>query len=145
MKITNHVSITLPSKRGNESFARAAVAAFCATLSPTIEQINDIKTAVSEAVTNAIVHAYPHKDEGEITIEVTIYDDSVIDISISDLGLGMRDVEEARKPFYTTKSQEEHSGMGFTIMEAFMDKLEVFSEEDRGTNVKMRKNLKKDA
>ena len=141
MKVTNHVTITLPARSGNESFARAAVAAFCAPLSPSLEEINDIKTVVSEAVTNAIVHAYP-TTVGDIEIGVTVYDDRVIDISVVDQGSGMKDIEEARRPFYTTKSQEEHSGMGFTIMEAFTDDLQILSEVGRGTNVKMRKELK---
>jgi len=144
MKITNNVKMILPAIRGNEGFARAAVAAFCAPLSPTIEEINDVKTAVSEAVTNVIVHAYPNK-EGECTIDVTIYDDDVVTVQIIDEGTGVKDIEEAKKPFYTTKSADEHSGMGFTIMEAFMDSLEVFSESGRGTSVIMRKKIGKNA
>ena len=144
MKITNHFSMTLPAKNGNEGFARAAVAAFCAPLSPTLEQINDIKTAVSEAVTNAIIHAYPSGD-GEIVVEVVIYEEKVIAVKVSDEGTGMIDIEEAKKPFFTTKSKEEHSGMGFTIMEAFMDRLEVVSEQGRGTSITMQKDLKKNA
>ena len=144
MKLINNVKIILPAKSGNESFARASVAAFCANLSPTIEEINDVKTAVSEAVTNAIVHAYAD-GEGEITIDVAVYDDKVVDITITDEGSGVADVEEARKPFFTTKSKEEHSGMGFTIMEAFMDELEVISAIGRGTTVKMRKKIGKNA
>ena len=144
MKLNNHFRMVLPAKVGNEGFARAAVAAFCAPLSPTLEQINDIKTAVSEAVTNVIVHAYP-ESEGEITLEVAIYDDSVVSIRVTDEGAGMKDVEEAKKPFFTTKSAEEHSGMGFTIMEAFMDKLEVLSGAGRGTCITMRKDLKEHA
>ena len=134
----------LPAVVGNEGFARATVAAFCTPLSPSIEEINDIKTAVSEAVTNVIVHAYPDK-VGEITIEVTIYDDRVVQIAVSDDGMGLSDIEEAKKPFFTTKSKDEHSGMGFTIMEAFMDELEVISESGRGTSVKMRKTIKENA
>ena len=144
MKVTNNVTIILPAKSGNESFARASVAAFCANLSPTLEEINDVKTAVSEAVTNAIVHAYPD-GEGEITIEVTTYDDNVVSIDVSDEGTGIRDADEARKPFFSTKSHEEHSGMGFTIMEAFMDELEVKTQVGRGTIVKMRKKIGKNA
>lgn len=144
MKIMNHTRITLPAIVGNEGFARSAVAAFCAQLSPSIEEINDIKTAVSEAVTNVIVHAYPDTT-GEISLEVTVYDDNVINITVDDEGAGMQDVEEAKKPFFTTKSKEEHSGMGFTIMEAFMDELEIYSEIGRGTSVKMRKKIKKNA
>jgi len=134
----------LPAKTGNESFARSSVAAFCAGASPTIEEINDIKTAVSEAVTNVIVHAYPDKN-GEMTIDVALYDDNVVEIMISDEGKGIQNYEEARKPFFTTKSEEEHSGMGFTIMEAFMDEMEVVTVPERGTTVKMRKKMGKNA
>jgi len=144
MKIVNNVKMILPAKSGNESFARASVAAFCTPLSPTLEEINDIKTAVSEAVTNAIVHAYPDKD-GEITIDVVLYDDQCVDITISDEGLGIENYEEAKKPFFTTKSQDEHSGMGFTIMEAFMDELDVKTFVGRGTTVKLRKKIGKNA
>jgi len=144
MKINNHVRMVLPAQVGNEGFARAAVAAFCAPLSPTIEQINDIKTAVSEGVTNAIVHAYPDHI-GEITIEVATYDDRIVTIRITDEGIGMNDVNEARKPFFTTKSANEHSGMGFTIMEAFMDGVDISSEPGRGTSLSMRKDLKENA
>ena len=144
MKLINNVKMILPAISGNESFARASVAAFCATLSPTLEEINDIKTAVSEAVTNAIVHAYSDAF-GEITIDVSIYDDKVVDITIIDEGKGMEDIESARKPFFTTKAKEEHSGMGFTIMEAFMDSLEVTSAVSGGTTVKMRKKIGKNA
>lgn len=144
MKVINNVKMILPAKRGNESFARASVAAFCASLSPTIEEINDIKTAVSEAVTNAIVHAYTD-ESGEILLEVVLYDDKVVDITVTDEGKGLEDPDEARKPFFTTKPQEEHSGMGFTIMEAFMDTLEVTSVIGRGTTVKLRKKIGKNA
>ena len=144
MKMTNHVKINLPAIVGNEGFARAAVAAFCAPLSPTLEEINDVKTAVSEAVTNVIVHAYPDKS-GEIDVEVTIYDDQLLSVTVTDSGIGFADAEEVKKPFYTTKSAQEHSGMGFTIMEAFMDDLEVCSEPGRGTRVTMRKNIKQHA
>lgn len=144
MKVSNHVRMVLPAQVGNEGFARAAVAAFCAPLSPTVEQINDIKTAVSEAVTNAIVHAYPDR-AGEITVEVVIYDDKMVSVRISDDGIGMQNVEEARKPFFTTKSASEHSGMGFTIMEAFMDGVDVASDVGCGTILTMRKNLKENA
>ena len=144
MKLTNHVKITLPAIVGNEGFARAAVAAFCTPLSPSLEEINDIKTAVSEAVTNVIVHAYPDKN-GIVEIEAAIYDDNVISITVSDEGIGLKDIGQAKKPFFTTKSAEEHSGMGFTIMEAFMDELDVRSEVGRGTVIVMRKAIKQRA
>lgn len=144
MKITNHIRMVMPAQVGNEGFARATVAAFCAPLSPSLEQINDIKTAVSEAVTNVIVHAYPDHS-GEIAIDVAVYDDKVVTIRVADEGVGMQNVEEARKPFFTTKSANEHSGMGFTIMEAFMDGIDVSSEIGRGTTLTMRKDLKENA
>ena len=144
MKITNHVKINLPAIVGNESFARAAVAAFCTPLSPSLEEINDIKTAVSEAVTNVIVHAYPNTI-GEFSVDVVIYDDQVVSIVVEDEGIGVKDIAEAKKPFYTTKSTEEHSGMGFTIMEAFTDELEVSSEIGIGTRIAMRKKIKQHA
>ena len=144
MKLTNHVKINLPAIVGNEGFARAAVAAFCASLSPTLEEINDIKTAVSEAVTNVIVHAYPDHS-GEIDLEVALYDDQVVTVTVTDQGIGFQDVGQAKKPFFTTKSTQEHSGMGFTIMEAFMDELDVRSEPGRGTRILMRKAIKQHA
>ena len=144
MKLTNHVKINLPAIVGNEGFARAAIAAFCASLSPSLEEINDIKTAVSEAVTNVIVHAYPDR-LGDVEIEVTIYDEKLISITVIDQGVGFADAEQAKKPFYTTKSADEHSGMGFTIMEAFMDELDVCSEVGRGTRISMRKSIKQHA
>ena len=144
MKIVNNVKMILPAKSGNESFARASVAAFCAEASPTLEEINDIKTAVSEAVTNVIVHAYPDHT-GEMTVDVALYDDKVVEITITDEGKGIADYQEARKPFFTTRSEDEHSGMGFTIMEAFTDEMEVVSVLGRGTTVKMRKKIGKDA
>ena len=144
MKLTNHAKINLPAIVGNEGFARAAVAAFCTTLSPSLEEINDIKTAVSEAVTNVIVHAYPDRT-GEVDIEVAIYDEDLISITVTDYGIGVSDITEAKRPFFTTKSAQEHSGMGFTIMEAFMDELEVHSESGSGTCVIMRKAIKQHA
>lgn len=144
MKVINHVKMLLPATAGNDAFARAAVAAFCSTLSPSLEEINDIKTAVSEAVSNVIVHAYP-EDIGEVEVDVTIYQTGMIEIVIQDNGIGVRNVDEAKRPFFTTKSTEEHSGMGFTIMEAFMDELEVRTEVGRGTRVTMRKTIKEHA
>ena len=144
MKMTNHVRMVLPAIVGNEGFARAAVAAFCTPLSPSLEEINDIKTAVSEAVTNVIVHAYPDH-QGEMDVEAAIYDDNVVTISVTDQGIGFEDVVQVKKPFFTTKSTQEHSGMGFTIMEAFMDELDVRSEPGRGTRILMRKTIKQHA
>ena len=123
----------------NESFARLAVASFCANEKLTVEEISDIKTAVSEAVTNSIVHGY-NGMTGEIEIECNIFND-YIEIIIIDHGVGIDDIEQAMKPFYTTKPDAERSGMGFTVMEGFMDKLEVESSKGIGTKVKFIKNL----
>ena len=127
------------SKPENEGFARAAVAAFVARLNPTLEEINDIKTAVSEAVTNSVVHAYDN-EEGIIHLVIEIEDMNVA-ITISDEGAGIADVEQAREPLYTTKPEEERSGMGFTFMEIFMDGLEVESSKGKGTVVHMVKKI----
>lgn len=126
----------------NESFSRSTVAAFCASLNPTVDEIGDIKTALSEAVTNCIVHGYKHGD-GEITIEVKICDDNCVHISVTDNGTGIEDIEKARQPFFST-SPDDRSGMGFTIMESFMDKLEVIPNIPHGLIVKMEKRLNKE-
>ena len=123
----------------NEAFARSTVAAFCVSLSPTMEELNDVKMAVSEAVTNCIVHAY--KDfEGEVCIETTI-SGNVLHIAVSDTGAGIPSVTEALQPFFTTCPEGERSGMGFTVMETFMDELEVKSELGKGTVVSMTKKF----
>ncbi len=124
----------------NEAFARNLVANFILPLNPTIEELTDIKTAVSEAVTNVVVHAYPDK-MGNITIKVTTEDNKIF-ISISDNGIGIQDIERALTPFYTSKPNEERSGMGFTVMEGFMDKLEVICKN--GVTVNMYKSLEND-
>lgn len=127
------------SRPENEGFARAAVAAFVARLNPTLEEINDIKTAVSEAVTNSVVHAY---DTGEGSILITIeIEEKNVAITISDEGEGIANVEQAREPLFTTKPEEERSGMGFTFMEIFMDGLEVVSSKGNGTTVHMVKKI----
>lgn len=125
----------------NEAFARVAVAAFCARLDMTLEEMSDIKTAVSEAVTNCIVHGY-EGGEGTIIIDCRIegYD---IDIEIRDYGVGIGDIDKAMEPLYTSKPEQERSGMGFSFMEAFMDELEVESIEGQGTTVRMKKCVKK--
>lgn len=138
----NEMKLEFLSKSNNEAFARIAVAAFAAQLDPTIEEISDIKTSVSEAVTNSIVHAYPNKD-GIVKIKTVIEDDK-LEIEISDTGEGIENVEEARKPLYSTKSNLERSGMGFTIMENFMDELKVESIVGLGTKVTMIKKIKKE-
>ncbi|MBQ2745084.1 MAG: anti-sigma F factor [Lachnospiraceae bacterium] len=127
------------SRPENEGFARASVAAFVARLNPTLEEINDIKTAVSEAVTNSVVHGYEN-GEGTIFMEIVI-EDKVVHIKIADEGMGIDDVERAREPLFTTKPEEERSGMGFTFMEIFMDRLEVESAKGKGTSVHMVKKI----
>ena len=135
----NHFSIKFPSRSANESFARSAAAAFIAQLDPTLDEIGDIKTAVSEAVTNCIVHAYRDKI-GLIHMTVKIFLPDIVEIVVKDTGAGIADVKKAREPLFTTGGNE-RSGMGFTIMEGFMDKLAVRSAVGRGTTVKMRKRI----
>lgn len=137
--MNDKLKMEILSRPENEGFARAAVAAFVARLNPTLEEIGDIKTAVSEAVTNSVVHAYDNED-GLIQIEVEISGNEV-SIIVADEGRGIVDVEQAREPLYTTKPDEERSGMGFTFMEIFMDGLEVESLQDKGTTVHMVKKI----
>lgn len=134
----NKMNLKFSSLSENESFARLAVASFCANLELSIDDISDIKTAVSEAVTNSIVHAYG-ETIGEIEINCEIYEDK-IKIEIIDSGIGIEDVNEAIKPFFTSKPEMERSGMGFIVMEGFMDKMEVVSEKGKGTTVTLIKN-----
>ena len=138
-KSTNYINLEFLSRSANEAFARGAVACFAAQLDPTLEELGDIKTAVSEAVTNAIVHAYPDS-LGKIVMKARILDGDVLEITIRDWGRGIPDVDKARQPLYTTGG-EERSGMGFTIMESFMDKVTVRSAVNKGTTVVMRKKL----
>ena len=139
MKINNYIVLEFSSRSANEAFARQAVAAFAAQLDPTLEELGDIKTAVSEAVTNAIVHAYPDTI-GKVKVRARILEDSILEISVRDWGRGISDVVKAREPLFTTGG-EERSGMGFTIMESFMDSLKVSSREGRGTGVVMRRRI----
>ena len=139
-KSENYITLEFLSRSANEGFARGAVACFAAQLDPTLEELGDVKTAVSEAVTNAIVHAYPDK-LGKIVIKARILEDNVLEISVRDWGRGIPDVEKARQPLYTTGG-EERSGMGFTIMESFMDRLAVRSQEGKGTRVTMRRRIR---
>ncbi len=139
MKYENQIQLTFPSKSINEGFARAAVACFAAQLDPTMDELGDIKTAVSEAVTNCIVHAYPDA-LGEITIKARILPDNVLDLVVKDRGRGIEDVEAARKPMFTTGGVE-RSGMGFTIMESFMHELKVTSQVGKGTTVHMKRRI----
>ena len=139
MKIINEVTLTFPSKSANEGYARAAVAAVAAQLDPTLDEIGDIKTAVSEAVTNCIVHAYPDC-VGKIYIKLKILENNVFEISVRDRGLGINDIEQAKTPMFTTGG-DDRSGMGFTIMESFTDNLKIRSVRGKGTTVTMRKKI----
>lgn len=139
MSENGRIYLEMDAVSSNESFARVCVAAFCARLDPTLEEINDIKTAVSEAVTNAIIHGYGNKG-GVIHMECDI-EDHTVTISIWDDGCGIPDVEKAMEPLYTTGAKEERSGMGFTFMEIFMDCLEVESALGTGTRVIMKKEV----
>ncbi len=139
MKPLNELKLVLLSKSTNESFSRVAVSAFLSQLDPTIEEINDIKTAVSEAVTNCIVHAY-RETIGKIYITVSIHEGRNITIRIRDNGCGIEDVEKAREPMYTTAG-DERAGLGFAVMESFMDKVRVSSKKDKYTSVIMKKKL----
>jgi stage II sporulation protein AB (anti-sigma F factor) len=139
MKTQNQVTLEFPSRSANESFARTAAACFAAQLDPTLEEINDIKTAVSEAVTNAIVHGYPDRI-GQITMRLRILEENTLEILVRDKGVGIADVAQARTPMFTTGS-DERAGMGFTIMESFMDTLKVHSAPGRGTRVTMRRKI----
>ena len=139
IKYTNDVSLTFPSRSANESFARSAAASFAAQLDPTLDELGDVKTAVSEAVTNAIVHAYPDT-LGKVALKLRLYPENELEIIVKDWGVGIPDVEQARAPLYTTGNGE-RAGMGFTIMESFMDKLSVRSQPGKGTTVTMRKRF----
>ncbi len=139
MKSSNYIRLEFPSRSINEGFARSAVAAFAAQLDPTLDELGDIKTAVSEAVTNAIVHAYPDSI-GRIALRARILEDSVLEVTVHDWGRGIADIEQARAPLFTTGG-EERSGMGFTIMESFMDTLKVRSRIGKGTVVTMRRRI----
>lgn len=139
MKYINYISLEFPSKSANEAFARSAVASFAAQLDPTMDELGDIKTAVSEAVTNCIVHAYPD-GIGTITLKCKILQDNVLDIVIKDKGIGIKDIDQARRPMYTTGGPE-RSGMGFTIMESFMSSFVVRSSPGKGTAVHMRRKV----
>lgn len=139
MEIKNEMKLEFLSKSQNESFARVAVAAFAAQLDPTLEEIADIKTAVSEAVTNAIIHGYDTPDQF-VQVITKIYDNCVM-IDVIDHGKGIEDIELARQPLYTSKPELERSGMGFTVMETFMDQVEVTSAPGQGTRVRMIKYI----
>ena len=141
MKFENYMTLEFPSKSTNEGFARSAVACFAAQLDPTMEELGDIRTAVSEAVTNCIVHAYPD-GLGTISLRCRILKDNILDIVIKDKGVGIENLEQARKPMFTTGGAE-RSGMGFTIMESFMTSFSVTSKPGKGTAVHMRRKLQR--
>ena len=139
MSFDNKIHISFPSRPRNTAFARICVSAFIAPLDPSIGDISDIKTAVSEAVTNCVVHAY-EDSSGIIEMDMTLEERTFM-VSIKDFGCGMENIERSMRPLYTTKPDEERTGMGFTIMEAFMDNVDVFSEKGSGTTVKMLKYI----
>ena len=141
MKAINSFSVTMLSKSANEAFARAAVTAFVTQLDPTIEEISDIKTAVSEAVTNCIVHGY-RNTIGKIYITVQLYPDNTVTVKVRDTGCGIEDVEKAKEPLFTTAGGE-RAGLGFAVMESFMDNLKVKSAVGKGTTVTLEKVIKK--
>lgn len=138
-RANNEVTLAFPSRSSNEGFARAAVSCFAAQMDPTLNELEDIKTAVSEAVTNCIVHAYPDR-LGKVSMRLRLFEDNTLEIQVKDWGVGIADVEQARQPLYTTGT-EERSGMGFTIMESFMDTLRVRSTPGKGTTVTMRRQI----
>lgn len=136
----NKIKIEFESKSQNEGFARVAIAAFVSQLDPTLEELTDVKTAVSEAVTNSIIHGYEGNADGIIQIEAEIKDNEV-KIIVSDFGKGIKDIEKAKEPLYTSRPDLERSGMGFTVMETFMDSIEVESTEGKGTRVVLTKKF----
>lgn len=140
MKKINEMKLTVQAKSVNESFCRVAVAAFAAQLDPTVEEISDIKTAVSEAVTNCIVHAYAALN-GNIYITAALYPDNTLTVRIRDTGIGIPDVKKAREPLFTTGG-DDRSGLGFSVMECFSDKLKVTSKEGKGTTVTIYKKIR---
>lgn len=139
MKPINEMKLTFLSRSANESFARAAVAAFAAQLDPAVDELADLRTAISEAVTNAIVHAYPH-ELGNIFLTVQLYENGCITVRVRDRGRGIEDVSKAMEPLYTTGG-EERSGLGFSVMQSFMDKVRVRSTPGKGTIVTMEKYI----
>lgn len=140
MSYINKLNIKFSALLENEGFARLAIASFCTNKIKSLEDISDIKTVVSEAVTNAIIHGYEGKEDGVVEINCEISDDKLV-IEVIDNGIGIANISEVRKPFFTTKPELERSGMGFTVMECFMDKMEIFSEVGKGTKIILTKNL----
>mgnify|MGYP000243203913 CR=1 FL=1 len=140
IKTENEVTLQFPSQSSNEGFIRSAVACFAAQMDPTLNELEDIKTAVSEAATNAIVHAYPDRI-GKVTVKVRICTGQVLEITVRDYGRGIPDVEKAMEPLFTTGNPEERSGLGFAVMQSFMDKVKVSSQPGKGTRVVLTKRL----
>ncbi|PRR83949.1 anti-sigma F factor [Clostridium vincentii] len=136
----NKIKIEFEGKSQNEGFARVAIAAFASQLDPTLDELTDVKTAVSEAVTNSIIHGYEGKNEGIVFIEAELLQNEIT-IIISDLGKGIKDVDKAREPLYTSRPDLERSGMGFTVMETFMDSIEITSAEGEGTRIILKKKF----
>ena len=141
MTVHNQVILEFPSRSANEGFARTTAACFAAQLDPTLEEVNDIKTAVSEAVTNAIVHAYPDTI-GKVRMRLRLREEGMLEILVRDWGVGIPDVEQARVPLYTTGGAE-RAGMGFTIMESFMDRVKVRSQPGKGTSVTLTRRIRR--
>ena len=143
MQLINEMKLEFLSKSSNEAFARVTAAVFVSQIDPTVEEIEEIKTAVSEAVTNAIIHGYDNKS-GTVIMKCKLYQDKVI-IEIVDSGKGIEDIAKAREPLFTSRADMERSGMGFTVMESFMDEIEVYSEAGKGTKIIMVKQFSKNA
>lgn len=143
MENRNFMHLQFSARSENEAFARIAVAAFVSKLDLTLDEMEEIKTAVSEAVTNSIIHGYNEQADQVVTI-IASYSDECIEIVVEDKGIGIENIEEARQPLFTTKPELERSGMGFTIMENFMDSIEILTGNNLGTRITMRKNLVKD-
>lgn len=142
MRIKNEMRLDFPAAGKNESFARLVISAFILPLNPTLEELSDVKTAVSEAVTNAIVHGYGG-EEGTVRLHATLYEDDTLRVDVIDAGRGIENIELARTPFFTTCDDDaERSGMGFTVMESFMDEVRVTSKVGRGTTVRLEKRLR---
>ncbi|MFA8437941.1 anti-sigma F factor [Pueribacillus sp. YX66] len=139
----NKMKLQFSALSQNESFARVTVAAFITQLDPTMDEMTEIKTVVSEAVTNAIIHGYENDENGEVYIEVTLEKDDTVHITIKDEGVGIKNLSEARQPLYTSKPELERSGMGFTIMENFMDVVDIETDVNKGTTIRLTKYLSK--
>lgn len=140
MGIINEMRLDFVACPDNEAFARMVVSAFMLPLNPTLEQLGDVKTSVSEAVTNAVVHGYGDQG-GTIRMRASIDEEGVLTVEVIDNGCGIADIARARQPFFTTMEESDRSGMGFTVMESFMDEVEVFSQTGKGTTVRMRKQI----